>query len=183
MRKRPLKPRKVEEDVPELEPLPDEEELRGKPFGEILLALQLIDEPTMVKALEEQQKLKESDRPVHIGELLLKWGKVERKEVVKALFTQGKQLLECDTCSVIASREPSTTTQRVSCPNCFGRLLVMDGVELRVPRGHVLDLELLVRTKLLESLTRTSGLSNRTPVLWCPPSISASRKASVAVSA
>ena len=110
------------EDVPELEPLPDESELKGKNFGEILLAFKLAHRDDVEDAVEEQQKMASLGKHTHIGEILLKKEIITTDEIVKILLVQGRLIYRCDTCSLLASKSESRSAARLSCPRCLGRL-------------------------------------------------------------
>ncbi|MFA4985606.1 MAG: serine/threonine-protein kinase [Candidatus Brocadiia bacterium] len=116
-------PEPIEAEILEVEPLPSEEDLRGKPFGEILLALKVIEKEGLENALDLQGKLAKSGHSTHVGEILYNAGLLTQSDVILALRMQGRALFRCSTCNLHANVNGLTGTQRPDCPECFGRLL------------------------------------------------------------
>jgi hypothetical protein len=111
------------EVIHEAVPLPTEEELRGKQFGEILVALRLISEESLRKAVEQQEKWRKTGRNPHLGELLVKAGALSPKDLIYALKMQGKTLYCCSMCNVQANIVNWPTEIRPICPECLSRLV------------------------------------------------------------
>ncbi len=120
-RRRPPVP---EEVVPEPEPLPDDDELRGYPFGEILLRLKLVDEDTLGGALAAQEAAVALGRREFLGSILLRREAITAGELLRVLKIQGKRILRCSTCDLHANMTPSGDgpAPRRVCPACFGSL-------------------------------------------------------------
>ncbi|GAB4164709.1 MAG: hypothetical protein Kow00107_10950 [Planctomycetota bacterium] len=110
------------EEIVEVEPLPDAEELRGKPLGEILLALKLVHRDDVEDAIDEQKELRGTSNDMQLGEILYQKGKLSRKEVLQALRMQGRDILECNTCGMVFCSSEDRAMAIPDCHNCGGRL-------------------------------------------------------------
>ncbi len=130
-------------EVPEIiepEPLPDADELRGKPLGEILVALKLAHNDDIGDAAEEQGRSEGTVSELHIGEILVRKGVVTRRELITALTMQGRALLQCDTCAIVGTNSTEEPISRLDCPNCGGRMLSVESPEVGEDALPVVDL-------------------------------------------
>ncbi len=116
-------PEPIVEDIPEPMPLPDDIELEGLKFGEILVKLGLVADTALTAALARQEELRRSEKPQMLGEILLTDDKVTEAEILQVLKLQGKKMLRCMSCDLHANDTEKVNAGRAICPACFGRLI------------------------------------------------------------
>ena len=97
-------------------------------FGRLAIAVGVIDQDQLHKALREQASIAQMRIFFRLGEILIKKELATAEQVKEILAMQQKSIVECPRCRSRFNLESLETEEHLVCKNCAGRLtLTLEG--------------------------------------------------------